>query len=350
MEPRRPKQGGKIFLLILGILVGAIASGLFFFFQSKSLTNTNKTIVNNQGLVLSVSSPSDGQVVTDKNVEINGSTGKDSLVAVISASDQAIVKTSGGQFSAKLALDSGENQVLVYAVDSKNGESVQTTLNILYLSSDLASRKILLAADSTTDQQIEDLKQKLSTNSASLQSQNVKFKNSHVTGSIVGLSDNFLSLQTANDSIQNIFTDDLTKYLASGKSTQVLNFTDFKIGDQVSVVGLGKDNSNGYASYVIRLDGASSKVQAVAGTLKDRNDASIFLASLTKSDFDYTVNYTTSTKTKNQNGKDMVLADVKTGDFVLAAGTSEKDGSVTAKLLFVIPKTTKAATSSPTNK
>lgn len=62
----------------------------------------------------SINSPSDGEIVSDKNIKITGTSANDSLVIVATSStSSAIVPGNDGTFSAQVELAEGSNEVVV---------------------------------------------------------------------------------------------------------------------------------------------------------------------------------------------------------------------------------------------
>ena len=114
-------------LLIAGIFLGGgwIVNNKI---NSKSETLNSKQVVivtpeptidtSAQKLTLSVSSPADGAVVKAVNVTIKGKTAP---MAEVSINDVDTKADAGGNFSAVIKLDEGENYVVVVATDD-NGD------------------------------------------------------------------------------------------------------------------------------------------------------------------------------------------------------------------------------------
>jgi len=114
-------------LLIAGIFLGGgwIVNNKI---NSKSETLNSKQVVivtpeptidtSAQKLTLSVSSPADGAVVKAVNVTIKGKTAP---MAEVSINDVDTKADAGGNFSAVIKLDEGENYVVIVATDD-NGD------------------------------------------------------------------------------------------------------------------------------------------------------------------------------------------------------------------------------------
>src|SRR4030042_176413 len=108
------------------------------------------------------------------------------VVGVILAASIFWVKSYiNNNFKAKVGLEEGENTITVYSFDVNSGESVQTSLNILYLAEEFALNNVLVAAENTdtikknTDR-IQKLKEQISTSSPELKKNSSSLKRTHV--------------------------------------------------------------------------------------------------------------------------------------------------------------------------
>lgn len=332
-----------ILILIIGVIIGLLLAGGFVllkgaFGHKNQAGETQET----KGLLLEISTPSDGAFVGANNLTVKGTTGKDAVVAVVGGIEDTIVETSGGNFSASTKIAEGENELTVYAFDPKTGESTQTSLNVLFLNEEVAMGR-LLVAQSTTDEQtskekIEKLREQLATKSSELKKGASAFKNSHVFGTISAINDTVLTIETKQGSIKTVFTDDITRFYSIGSSGRsIIAIGDLKVGDKIAAVGLVKNDTSGAAKFIIRQETLPSKRQAVAGKVKEIESGSLTLIHLTQTDRTYTVKTTDETVIKVKGTDAATIADIKTDDVVVAIGSVEKDGTITAKRVFAIP-------------
>lgn len=135
---------------------------------------------------------------------------------------------------------------------------------------------------------------------------------------ITAISDNSISLETADGWTRTITVDSGTTYSKSGAT---IALGDLKVGDEIGFrQTLETDGSYSIDSITVVLPHAGGEVTAVSGTtitVKDRDGASVTIE-------------TTGTTTFQVNGASAALADVKVGMFLGAEGTKNSDGSITA--------------------
>jgi len=364
MNAQSNNRTSPLLILVIGVIIGLLIAGAFALVKSgfgskKAAPSTTET----RGIVLSITKPADGDVVSNKDLTIEGSSGKDAVVVVTGPADDAIVETSGGKFSATFSLSEGENELSIYAFDTTSGESGQTAFNVLYLKEELGSGNILVAAanSETTDknkERIEKLRERLATKSAELKKAISISARSHVFGSLTAISGSSITMETKSGGLITVFTDDLTKFLAIGdQGKSEIAFSDLRLGDKVSVVGVSKDSTVGSAKFVIRIGKSLVKRAAVAGKVKSIDGASLTLTHIIHTDRTFTINTTSETKIKVKGKENATLADVKVDDIVVASGTVDEKGVIAAKRIFVIPggfvgakpkESTKSATPSST--
>lgn len=125
----------------IGILVAALA---FYFYQTTKIvsTNTTKTITTtaptppsdnkSESISLTVDSPSDESVVSNKTVSISGKTTPDAVVVISTkTSDSVVTPAVNGSFSTTIVLDDGENNIIITAI-SKNGNETKIVRTVTY--------------------------------------------------------------------------------------------------------------------------------------------------------------------------------------------------------------------------
>jgi hypothetical protein len=135
---------------------------------------------------------------------------------------------------------------------------------------------------------------------------------------ITAISGSSISLETADGWTRTITVDGGTTYSKSGDT---IALGDLKVGDEIGFrQTLEDDGSWTIDSIAVILPRAGGEVTAVSGatiTVKDRAGASVTIT-------------TTATTEFQVNGDNAGLADVKVGMFLVAEGTKNSDGSLSA--------------------
>lgn len=127
----------KIIMSFTATLIGLLVAGIgFYLYESsnKVAPKATKTIsvapplpTPKPVIFLSVDSPKDEEVVTQKVVTISGKTTPDAIVSIISKYHQDIITPSqNGDFSTTLNINDGQNIIEITAF-APNGESVKLT-------------------------------------------------------------------------------------------------------------------------------------------------------------------------------------------------------------------------------
>lgn len=134
----------RVILSFIMVLIGLLVAGtLFYFYQSNKkvpqiitaqLTPT-PTPIASEKVKLSISSPSDESVVTNKNLTISGITNPGATVVIITGSDQDVeTANSKGQYSGSITLSNDQNLITVIST-LPTGESRQAQETITYSTS-----------------------------------------------------------------------------------------------------------------------------------------------------------------------------------------------------------------------
>jgi hypothetical protein len=338
MDAQQTTKTSPILLIVIGIIIGILIAGSFYFAYSFFKNRKSKVSNETKGLLLSVSNPNDNDVVNDKTIAINGSTGKDAVVVVLGATSDLITETSEGNFSAKVDLNEGENLIQVYAFDTTTGESAQMPINLLYI-----PQKFTSSSTSTDNSNVNSA-------SDSAKSQTTAYINSHVYGKIIAKNDTTFELDSKNG-IKAVFTDDLTKFLsADNDGIKDIFIENVGVGDQVSAVGLSSDNTDGLAKYIVKLNKDLPQTVAVMGKVKTLGTDGFDLSYITQSSQTISVKTTDSTSTTIKGKAKAAFSDIKIGDTIIVTGSVDKDTILTTNKLFVAiqskTKTTPAATPS----
>lgn len=135
---------------------------------------------------------------------------------------------------------------------------------------------------------------------------------------ITAINRSAISLETEDGWTRTITVDDGTTYSRSGDT---IALGDLKVGDEVAFRQTREDDGSfTIDSIVVIPPHAAGEVTAVNGstiTLAGRDDSTTTVA-------------VTGSTTYEVNGDDATLADVKVGMFLVAEGTENADGSLTA--------------------
>ena len=129
-------------LLIALILVVIIGAGGYYIYNSSLLDSSNLQsgyvlatlspqatsgpVSTSEELTLTITSPMSGAELTNKNITITGKTSPNADVFVNDAETKADIK---GNFSLKIILDEGINELIVSANDT-DGNVVEQTLSV----------------------------------------------------------------------------------------------------------------------------------------------------------------------------------------------------------------------------
>lgn len=341
MVQNQTSRPAKLFIFILGLLVGGLAaSSYFFFFASEVKKEPGQVTSETKGILLSIDSPENGSVTSNSRVKLDGTTGKNTIVIITGGKQDAISQTSEGKFSQEVELFEGENQLTVYAFDKATGENAQASLNILYLGSSIASSAILAAenSDSKLEEDIQNIREKISTKSADLKDASLSLPKSHFFGTVISKNKLSISVDTSLGGIKTVFVDDLTKFsYQSTKGISQVSLENLNIGDKVSVAGLSIEDSIGTAKYIIKTDKPVVKHGAVVGTVRQVKGANLVLANLSLKNLIFEIKTNQDTKVSIEGSNSGSLSAVQIDDLVAVSGLLDKNGQIAATNIFVIP-------------
>lgn len=132
----------KIILSLIAVIIGIfVAVGMFFIYQStkkinptelKTITVGNASPTPSSGLFLTIDSPKDEEVVSNRNLQISGKTVPDAKIVILTAdNEEAAVPSKDGSFSTGINLSTGENIIEISAT-SPNGEIVKVKRVVSY--------------------------------------------------------------------------------------------------------------------------------------------------------------------------------------------------------------------------
>jgi hypothetical protein len=345
MDTQGESGTSKLLVFIIGLAIGLLLAAAIAFVKAEldSRSGDSKVTTETAGILLSISSPSQGDITSDKTVTVKGSTGKDAVVAITGGAEDQIGETKEGKFSIEINLVEGENEITVYAFDAGTGEAVQDTLSLLYLKENLASLNMLIAsshknlAEKKSDK-IESLKENLATKSSKQKSSGSIYKRSHVFGTITSIDEQTIMMETKKGDVKTIFTDEFTKFFSIGtKGKSSITLEDLAIGEAISAVGVGKDDTGGNAKFIIRQKKGVSKRHAVLGKVKETSGNTLTITHLTHTDREFTITIEGGTRIKIKGDENATVSDIKKDDIVVATGNVDKNGTLTAKKIFLIP-------------
>lgn len=124
-------------MVVIGLLVAGVA---FYFYQTTKVVNPNSAISANptptqapkSNIFLTINTPTNEEVVTNKTLIISGKTLPEATVVIVTNSDQLIVNpTSQGDFSTTITLESDQNLIRINALSS-NGEIATIERTVTY--------------------------------------------------------------------------------------------------------------------------------------------------------------------------------------------------------------------------
>lgn len=139
-------KGEKIILLFFAVFIGLIVAGAAFYLYETSQTVSPATIrtiatispspTPGSSLLLSIDSPKDQSVVTNKIITVSGKTDPSATVIVSTATVDSVVSPSAtGTFSLTITLPDSENQIRILSIDPSGAEN-EKTLTIGYQTQD----------------------------------------------------------------------------------------------------------------------------------------------------------------------------------------------------------------------
>lgn len=132
----------KLVLSFIAILGGLLVAGIvFYLYQTtktipsskiKPIAITIPTPTPKPSIFLSLITPNDESVVSNKTLNISGKTAPDATIVIISKNFEQVVSPSlNGDFSATLTLSSGSNVIEITAIAS-NGEQTKINRTVTY--------------------------------------------------------------------------------------------------------------------------------------------------------------------------------------------------------------------------
>lgn len=132
----------KIIMSFAATLIGLLVAGIVFYLyesSSKIAPKATKTISiaspspsPTQTIFLTIDSPKDEEVFTQKTITISGQTTHDAIVSIISKNSQDIITPSqNGDFSTTININDGQNIIEITAID-ESGQSAKVTKTVTF--------------------------------------------------------------------------------------------------------------------------------------------------------------------------------------------------------------------------
>ncbi len=135
----------RVILSFIMVLIGLLVAGTaFYLYQS----GTKKTIANVQvsvtptptpeiknPVILTISTPSDETVVSNKNLTISGKTNPQATIVLLTDSDQQVFQpNANGDFTTTTILDNNQNLITIISI-LPNGDSRELKETVTYSTS-----------------------------------------------------------------------------------------------------------------------------------------------------------------------------------------------------------------------
>lgn len=131
----------RVILSFVMVLIGlAVAGAAFYFYQSSKVVSSKSTATSiisptptpKPTIYLSITTPDNEIVVSNKTLSIMGKAPPEATILVITDSDQLVFKPSSqGDFTTTITLDSGLNLINIEAV-SPSGEIASVKRTVTY--------------------------------------------------------------------------------------------------------------------------------------------------------------------------------------------------------------------------
>jgi len=132
----------RVILSFIMVLIGLLVAGaLFYFYQSTKTVSPSTTGITRlisptptpkPKIYLSLSQPSDEEVLNNKTLSIGGKTNPEATVIIITASDQEVMQPSSqGNFLTTVTLGDGQNLIQIRSI-LPNGETISLQRTVTY--------------------------------------------------------------------------------------------------------------------------------------------------------------------------------------------------------------------------
>lgn len=161
-------------------------------------------------------------------------------------------------------------------------------------------------------------------------------------GKIVDLPDSIIEIETANDQMRQVKTDEDTVFIGvTAGVRRTIKFSDLAVGDWVIAMGYLGDNQVLNARRVITTSTSPLTIRrAVYGIVEDE-EGNVFTIKHPKTGETWTVESDSATQVTTKSDTRIVrgkLGDIEIGDRIIAAGTpAEAGNTIDARLIHIIP-------------
>lgn len=134
----------RVVIIFIAVTLGLIATTIGFFLYESSKPNREISAETHtprkpqaaphQEINLTVNSPKDEIVTTNRTIQVKGTTDAGNIILISTNQDDiAATPTTHGDFAATVTIDAGENKLIVTAIDP-NGETKQITQTVSFSS------------------------------------------------------------------------------------------------------------------------------------------------------------------------------------------------------------------------
>jgi hypothetical protein len=209
---------------------------------SNSAQDTEKQSDNNQNpetLDLSLAKPAQQAAISESPTQVTGVTKANSFVLVSGEDGDQIVKSDNkGEFSAKIELTGGINQIMVSVFDY-NGQSKSQNLLVVFSTSfgDETTKTPTASDEATTEQKVKEKLEMVSNNPISY------------IGTVTDKTESSFQIRSIDGEIKQIsVTEGETTYVNNIKEPKDIEFSDLAIGDFIAAVGFPTSDENGVLS------------------------------------------------------------------------------------------------------
>lgn len=134
----------RVILSFIMVLIGLLVAGItFYLYQNTKLVSTNSSVsisptptqTPKPTIFLSINSPTNEEVVSNKTLIVSGKTLPQATIVIITNSDQLVVKPSSqGDFSTTITLGNDQNLIRMNAL-APNGEIATVERTVTYSTS-----------------------------------------------------------------------------------------------------------------------------------------------------------------------------------------------------------------------
>lgn len=233
--------------ILFGIVFGVSAA--FGVWRANSVLKSQRANMDNSSndqqsnksttskLNLTIASPEENDVIAESSVDITGITKANTLVAVSSEEEDYILRSdNSGNFTAKIELVSGINQVIVGAVDETQNKE-ERILTLVYSSGFDKDTQTPTPTGEMDD--AEEIREKVQEKIRSVLAHPKAY-----IGTITDKTANTIQVRNKEGTILLIsINPEKTTYIRMGKTNTEVKFADIAIGDFIAALGTQNENN-----------------------------------------------------------------------------------------------------------